>query len=264
MGSNLSSAIEGIDMNPGSDNQAAQPANSPTDRKPPKILPRVAFTIFIGLLCIAVIPSILMSVFPVLSPERLPSPWSGAFFHTVMLLSSLLFIGIFGHLKFKEYGFRLPRSFRPMPGMITGILLGMVATILAAILPGGGKESMPGQDLSFIQVILFIWIYASLAEEVLCRGFIQGYLKPFSNRRLNLLRVELSLPVITGALFFALMHLALLTTGVSSIPVLVIVFFALLLGLMAGYQLEKTGSLLSAVLVHMTFNIGGSITGLLL
>jgi len=180
------------------------------------------------------------------------------------MLSSLLFIGIFGHLKFKEYGFRLPRSFRPMPGMITGILLGLVATILVALLPGEGKESMPGQDLSFIQVILFIWIYASLAEEVLCRGLIQGYLNPFNNYRLTLLSVKLSLPVITGALFFALMHLALLTTGVSIWPVVIIVIFALLLGLMAGYQLERTGSLLSAALIHMSFNMGGSIAEFLL
>jgi membrane protease YdiL (CAAX protease family) len=250
-------------MNPDSESQVDQPVSPKTDRKHPKMPRRVALTIFIGLLIIAVIPSMLMSVFPVLSPDRLSSPWSGAFFHTVMLLSSLLFIGIVGHLKFKDFGFRLPRSFRPVPGVITGILLGMVATILAVLLPGEGKENMPGQDLSFFQVMLFIWIYASLAEEVLCRGFIQGYLKPFSDRQLTLPGVKLSFPVITGALFFALMHLALLTTGVSVLLVLIIVFFALLLGLMAGYQLEKTGSLLSAVLIHMAFNIGGSIAGVL-
>ncbi|MCK5455260.1 MAG: CPBP family intramembrane metalloprotease [Calditrichia bacterium] len=246
-------------MNSSSEIQVDQLVSPQPDRKPPKMFRRVAFTIFIGLVIIAVIPSTLISAFPVLSPERLSSPWSGAFFHTVMLLFSMLLIRIFGHLKFKEFGFRLPRSFRPIPGIISGILLGIVATILAILLSGEGLENMPGQDMSFFEVIIFIWIYASLAEEVLCRGLIQGYLNHFYNYRLTLSGVKLSLPVITGALFFALMHFALLTTGVSILPVLIIVSFALLLGLMAGYQLERTGSLLSAVLIHMAFNIGGSI-----
>ena len=251
-------------MNSKSEIQDDQPGSPQTNKKPPRMVQRISFTVFIGLVIIAIIPAILMSVWPVLSPERLPSPWSGALFHTVMLIFSLLFIGIFGRLKFKEYGFRLPGSFRPIPGIITGILLGAVATILAVLLPGEGEQNMPGQDMSFFEVILFIWIYASLAEEVLCRGLIQGYLNPFNNYRLTLLSVKLSLPVITGALFFALMHLALLTTGVSIWPVVIIVIFALLLGLMAGYQLERTSSLLSAVLIHMSFNMGGSIAEFLL
>ncbi|MCK4302206.1 MAG: CPBP family intramembrane metalloprotease [candidate division Zixibacteria bacterium] len=39
--------------------------------------------------------------------------------------------------------------------------------------------------------------------------------------------------------------------------------FASVLGFIAGYQREKTGSLIPAIMVHMFGNIGGYCTGLL-
>jgi len=41
--------------------------------------------------------------------------------------------------------------------------------------------------------------------------------------------------------------------------VLNIVIFGVVLGLIAGCQKEKTGSLLPAIIVHMCFNIGASL-----
>jgi membrane protease YdiL (CAAX protease family) len=40
---------------------------------------------------------------------------------------------------------------------------------------------------------------------------------------------------------------------------LVIVFLAGLLGLIAGYYREKTGSLIPAILIHAFFDIGGTL-----
>jgi membrane protease YdiL (CAAX protease family) len=52
--------------------------------------------------------------------------------------------------------------------------------------------------------------------------------------------------------------------GMSINKALVIVLFAFLLGIIAGYHREKSGSLAPAIIVHMFANIGGSIAGFLI
>ena len=70
-------------------------------------------------------------------------------------------------------------------------------------------------------------------------------------------RRRLSLPVITGALVFGLLHLILLTSGVSVIFVVRVVIFTTVLGLIAGYYQEKHNNFAYAVLVHMAGNLPG-------
>lgn len=50
--------------------------------------------------------------------------------------------------------------------------------------------------------------------------------------------------------------------GFDLSKVLIIVIFAIVLGLYAGYQCEKTNSLVPAILVHICVNIGGSVLGI--
>lgn len=47
--------------------------------------------------------------------------------------------------------------------------------------------------------------------------------------------------------------------GAGGYQVLITVFFAFVLGLVAGYQRERTGSLVPAIMVHMFANVGGSL-----
>jgi membrane protease YdiL (CAAX protease family) len=120
------------------------------------------------------------------------------------------------------------------------------------------------EQYSLWQQILFIWVFASVAEETLTRGLIQGFLAPLSNRGINLAGRRLSVPVLTGALFFAAMHLLLFTMGIPAATVLLIVFFAFLLGIVAGHYRETTGSLAPAVLAHATANAAGALADWLL
>ena len=69
----------------------------------------------------------------------------------------------------------------------------------------------------------------------------------------------MSVPVIVGALFFSLMHLAAVGDTTSTWAVVVFLLLAAILGTMAGYYREKTGSLVPAVVVHMMFNVSGSL-----
>jgi len=53
------------------------------------------------------------------------------------------------------------------------------------------------------------------------------------------------------------MHLSLLTEGVSHQSVLFTIISAIVLGIVAGFYRERTGSILPAIVVHMSFNVWG-------
>jgi membrane protease YdiL (CAAX protease family) len=63
------------------------------------------------------------------------------------------------------------------------------------------------------------------------------------------------------ATFFGLVHLALLSQGAATLQAITIVLVALILGIIAGYFRDKTGSLVAPIIVHSLFNITGSIVG---
>ena len=109
---------------------------------------------------------------------------------------------------------------------------------------------------SFLSSIILVWIIASSVEEIFYRGFLQTFLEPLKDIGLKLGKVYLSLPVILTALMFGFMHLCLK----GKLPwqmVRFIIFNATVLGLIAGYYREKTGSLIPAYFVHLTFNVVG-------
>ena len=83
------------------------------------------------------------------------------------------------------------------------------------------------EDSFSIQIIVGIWIYASIAEEVLTRGLVQGYLKPLAEKGLTISDARISVPVFVGALFFALMHIAMVTLGVDIVSVAATVISAI-------------------------------------
>jgi membrane protease YdiL (CAAX protease family) len=113
------------------------------------------------------------------------------------------------------------------------------------------------EDFTFLDNVIRVWIYASVAEEILTRGLIQGYLSPHADRGISLGGLRISLPVLVGAIFFGAMHLGLLTIGIDGRTVVQIVVFALLIGIVAGHFREKTGSLIPAIVAHALANVTG-------
>jgi membrane protease YdiL (CAAX protease family) len=134
-----------------------------------------------------------------------------------------------------------------------------LAFVIGLLLPEDSFAIL--DDLTPLQQVALVWIYASVAEEVLTRGLVQSFLKPVAYRGLTLRRLRLSLPVLVSALFFGAMHLMLLTLGIPLAGVLLIVTFACAVGLVAGYYREQTGSLAPAILTHGFANATGSVLG---
>ena len=161
------------------------------------------------------------------------------------------------------FGFRFPGPGRGSYGVCVnwGLLLGVVATIATLLTGSGGVRVMQG--LGFWQMVLLIWLFASVAEEVLVRGYIQGYLEPLRGYGFRAFGMRFSVPVLLSALLFSLMHLVLVTTGARPMAIYVVMVFTFFLGLVAAYQREKSDSVLPPIVAHISFNVGGVIGALL-
>jgi membrane protease YdiL (CAAX protease family) len=196
------------------------------------------------------------------SAENTPE-WMSVFVEYMAMLAVALILVLASSMGDPaSFGFVKPR----IPGGYgVGITWGLVLGALASItnLAAGGTGMAPLRGLSFLQIVLLVWLLASVAEEVFVRGYIQSYLEPLAARGFKVFRWRISVPVIISALFFSAMHLILLTTGMPFLSVYVILVFTFCLGLAAAMQRERTGSVLPAIATHISFNVGGMIGGML-
>ena len=181
--------------------------------------------------------------------------------HTLMLVFSILLILVINKGKLKGYGFTWNIKFPIGKVILISILLGFLPSIII-MSSNLSMEDSPVSDFTWIEKIIYIWLWASICEEVFTRGLIQGFLFPAKHIGFNVLNHFISLPVVIGAVFFGLMHFMLLTIWMALFTVLIIVILGIVLGIIAGYYREHTNSLVPAILIHMCFNIGGSLLGL--
>jgi membrane protease YdiL (CAAX protease family) len=180
-----------------------------------------------------------------------------------MLLYSLIAILLVNNGRFTGFGFNYAKNVKffkftfriigiTFAAFIIGVVLFMV--ILNKVFPTGNSTGFPEQN-SIIQMILTIWIWSSLCEEVLVRGLIQSYIQHLQTIKF----FRLSLPVLVSGFFFGAMHLSLISAGMGAWFVTFTVFNTTIIGLLAAYYREKTDSLIPAFWVHFLANFVGSI-----
>lgn len=176
--------------------------------------------------------------------------------HSIMLLLSI--IAIFAMRNSLNYRISLPGFKNVLNPIIIGIVLTIVINILMTIvtkLVGGKIEAHPLlSKMNPIQVLIFVFIYASIVEEILFRGFLLNLLKPLKTSGITVFKRKISFSVIISALAFGLAHLILIKTGVGFLFLLRIVLFTASLGLVAGYYQEKYDNNAYAIIVHMSGN----------
>jgi uncharacterized protein len=177
------------------------------------------------------------------------------------IITSMIIIATLSRGKVSTFGFKKPDRMHYGRMLLFSFGVGLSASVLQMLLPGEGLTFV--DDYSFIQIILFIWIGRSMAEELIFRGLMQSFLSPLAGQGGSIFKVRISLPVFISTLCFALIHLMLLSMGIDNYTVAGIVVFAFILGLMAGYYREKSESLVPAIVIHSIFNISGSIIGFL-
>ncbi len=221
-----------------------------------------------GRLVTALIAALIIAVASILLPKLIIEGVKSRIFITqgVELALSLLAILILGKGRFRDYGFCLPRKELIFCGgiawsMIGALVLGAAATM--AVLISGAMGNPIVKELSFPQIILNVWILSSTIEEIFTRGFLQGHLAYLEDRAVRLLFFKVNLPTLISAVFFACMHLVLILSGVDYKTVIIILIFTFSLGLLAGYQRARTGSLIPSIGIHMLGNIGGVVGGII-
>jgi membrane protease YdiL (CAAX protease family) len=177
--------------------------------------------------------------------------------HSAMLLLSIFVIYRFRkYVDFKLSAPDLRKVFKPI---LLGVLVTIVVNIAMSALAisfGEDIESHPLlMDITPLQTIVFIFIYASIAEELLFRGFLQNIMKPLGVKGVYVLKRKITVSVIISGLVFGLAHVILITTGAGGLFVLRIVVFTTVLGLVAGYYQEKYDNNAYAIIVHMAGNL---------
>ncbi len=137
--------------------------------------------------------------------------------------------------------------------------MSVLATLQVTDPAPGACVSVPesGINGSPVAVILIIWIYASIYEEIFTRGLLLSWLSPPARHRIRAGRSVLSIPVLTSALAFSAMHVVL--WPMLGPATLIVMFPACILGLIAGHYRHKTASLIPAILIHAFFDIGGTL-----
>jgi membrane protease YdiL (CAAX protease family) len=224
-----------------------------------RVVSRLAAATGLGLLVVAFIGAV-MSLAAVMRGGKPPQdPWLVfPLNHLSMAFASVLLCCVVSRGNLDRYGFTRGR-FRFNPRLLLWTLGGVLGAVFLSLSGAGGV--MAFQDLTPVQIVVLTWLLASVAEEIYARGLIQGYLEPLRPLGLRVWRMQLSLPMLFGAAWFAALHLSVLTLGANLLTVAIIIVYAFVLGLVAGHQREKTGSLIPAVLMHSLFNIGGTAIG---
>lgn len=150
---------------------------------------------------------------------------------------------------------RIRHILKPIVFAIGATVVISILTAVATKLLGQKPEGHPLLlEMSPLQVFIFVFIYASIAEELLFRGFLMNIMSPLKEMGITLFKRKISLPVIVSAVLFGLAHLILIVSGAELFFLIRVVLFATILGLLAGYYQEKYTNNAYAIIVHMSAN----------
>ncbi|MBN1858784.1 CPBP family intramembrane metalloprotease [Candidatus Bipolaricaulota bacterium] len=175
--------------------------------------------------------------------------------HTVMAGVSIVGIYLASGGRWSGFGLGIG-TFDWTPILLLWVLPTALLTI-PQVVASRGRTSADPHHLRPGQTIVRVWLAASIAEELLTRGLVQGLLAPLSGVGFNVGANFVTVPILLAALVFAALHLVLVRKmRAKAAPVIVLAF---LLGCVAGAYRQATASLIPAVMVHMLFNIGGTI-----
>lgn len=188
--------------------------------------------------------------------EFIPESFGG---DTLRLLFSIALIC--GFKKYVNYKISVPKfkkTLKPMLfGLLAAVLVNGIITVIGNNLGIATESHYVFDVMSPLQFFVFVFIYASIEEEVLFRGFLQNILNPLKDKGIKIFKRHISVPVIIGAIMFSAAHLGLIATGAGTLFIFRTLIFTFTLGLIAGYYQEKYINNAYAILVHMAGNFMG-------
>ena len=220
-----------------------------------RLITGVIFGAIIFLTALYVIPSIgFISTFTDNSPIG-----NGDITQFTLLGISLILAYYLSGKNLTLYGFKLTGIkylIKPILISVFSVIIFFVVMNIMMAVTGLKPDELGGSglDKSILNFLITVALFASICEEIFYRGLIYSFLEPLKKYRFRFFKSYISLPVTVCALMFGLGHLCLLGK-MSYVIVISIVVSATLLGFIAGYYREKTGSILPAIAAHITFNL---------
>jgi membrane protease YdiL (CAAX protease family) len=184
-------------------------------------------------------------------------PWLGHFIVKTVLVGLAFAAMAYDGRPPAAFGFRRSLPWRRRL-LLAGLGSGVLASVLVLVSPARGMSAL-FEGFGFVALVLSIWIYSSVTEEVFTRGWYQSAVMPAG----EIEAASRHPAIISSAILFGSMHLSLLWMGADLWTVAIIVTASSLLGWVAAVARHQSGSLIPAILVHMLFNVGGFIAGVL-
>jgi hypothetical protein len=135
----------------------------------------------------------------------------------------------------------------------------MMAASVAAILQD--VRHPVASQMSFLQIVLAIWLLSSFSEEVYVRGLAQSWVA--NGGQPGGISSAFAPPVVSSALLFAALHMPLLWTKAGVKGGLTIALATLGVGWACAVLRARTGSLLPAIACHVVANVAGIPGGIL-
>lgn len=180
----------------------------------------------------------------------------------MVVFSFTIMIAIPGYT-LKDFGFRRPEkvNYFKILWVTFAIVIGG-AFVFGALYMGilnnifGDGQQTPidlADEQSFLSIVLSIWIWSSLTEEIYTRGLFQSLIDNLKKYTF----IKLSIPVWLSGLLFGLLHFSLYSPD-KLFFTLFIVTQTTILGILAAYYREKSKSIYPAFLIHILANIYGS------
>ncbi|MCA9291169.1 MAG: CPBP family intramembrane metalloprotease [Phycisphaerales bacterium] len=136
--------------------------------------------------------------------------------------------------------------------LASGVGLGAIASMLVL---GLATPLALMRSFSFVELVLGIWIWSTVTEEIFVRGLVQTWMSSGGAGRGR------GVVIVASGLFFGAMHLTLLMRGEDHRTVAIIVTMTTCLGFVCGWSRARTGSVVIPILAHGGFNVGGLLGG---
>ncbi len=163
--------------------------------------------------------------------------------------------------KIGEYGFTVKSKspiFTHTRMLIVGIIFGLLMSL--RYIPHIIRNTPPSipVPITFVSILgnmTFQWIVVGLSEETMFRGLIQTYLMKRLEGTVEIFGRNLHIGTVIGALFWGGFHFI----NILVMPLRPVIFIVILttgIGLLMGYAYQKSGSLLTTMIVHnMIFGV---------
>jgi membrane protease YdiL (CAAX protease family) len=159
-----------------------------------------------------------------------------------------------------EMGWRRPVWWKPS---------NLVWFVIAAVSMMAGSVAMifmglrhpVASQMSFLQIVVLVWILSSFSEEVYVRGLVQSWVADRDDATRTNSLFEPS--IVSSALLFASMHVPLMWSPIGVKGGLAIVLSTLGVGWACAVLRARSGSLLPAIACHVIGNVAGVPGGIL-